>query len=223
MLEAKAFLLSPAELGVVISLKHTRQRAVLTHGPFFASVCTRLCQYVIWGFGNGLKKRRKTKTQVAQNPESIEPQGFPGCIFFGNKRQNRRTSERMSFCFGFRRPKGGSTLQRSNCSAEAPARGCRLADAAAPLRGPAGFAAGAPPAGRRFRQNGRTMSARPFLCLHKRERSICRHPAVRPSASRRAAGPWPGSRRPRRRRRRPPGPGRWAGTCCSAWGWSAPA
>ena len=86
MLEAKAFLLSPAELGVVISLKHTRQRAVLTHGPFFASVCTRLCQYVIWGFGNGLKKRRKTKTQVAQNPESIEPQGFPGCIFFGNKR-----------------------------------------------------------------------------------------------------------------------------------------
>lgn len=90
MLEAKAFLLSPAELGVVISLKHTRQRAVLTHGPFFASVCTRLCQYVIWGFGNGLKKRRKTKTQVAQNPESIEPQGFPGCIFFGNKRQSRR-------------------------------------------------------------------------------------------------------------------------------------
>ena len=108
-------------------------------------------------------------------------------------------------------------------SAEAPARGCRLTDAADPLRGPAGFAAGAPPAGRRFRQNGRTMSARPFLCLHKRERSICRHPAVRPSASRRAAGPWPGSRRPRRRRRRPPGPGRWAGTCCSAWGWSAPA
>ena len=33
------------------------------------------------------KKRRKTKTQVAQNPESIEPQGFQGCIFFGNKRQ----------------------------------------------------------------------------------------------------------------------------------------
>lgn len=59
---------------------------MLTHGPFFASVCTRLCQYVIWGFGNGLKKRRKTKTQVAQNPESIEPQGFPVCIFFGNKR-----------------------------------------------------------------------------------------------------------------------------------------
>ena len=59
---------------------------MLTHGPFFVSVCTRLCQYVIWGFGNGLKKRRKTKTQVAQNPGSIEPQGFPGCIFFGNKR-----------------------------------------------------------------------------------------------------------------------------------------
>lgn len=103
MLEAKAFLLSPAELGVVISLKHTRQRAVLTHGPFFASVCTRLCQYVIWGFGNGLKKRRKTKTQVAQNPESIEPQGFPGCIFFGNKRQSRQnlriTIVIRRFCF----------------------------------------------------------------------------------------------------------------------------
>ena len=144
-------------------------------------------------------------------------------VDFNRPFQSRRTSFRMSFCFGFRRPKGGSTLQRSNCSAEAPARGCRLTDAADPLRGPAGFAAGAPPAGRRFRQNGRTMSARPFLCLHKRERAVCRHPAVRPSASRRAAGPWPGSRRPRRRRRRPPGPGRWAGTCCSAWGWSAPA
>ena len=144
-------------------------------------------------------------------------------VDFNRPFQNRRTSFRMSFSFGFRRPKGGSTLQQSNCSAEAPARGCRLTDAADPLRGPAGFAAGAPPAGRRFRQNGRTMSVRPFLCLHKRERSVCRHPAVRPSASRRAAGPWPGSRRPRRRRRRPPGPGRWVGTCCSAWGWSAPA
>ena len=164
--------------------------------------------------------KRKIEPQKPANPCDTR---LCSCIFSVNTRQNRRTSERMSFCFGFRRPKGGSTLQRSNCSAEAPARGCRLADAAAPLRGPAGFAAGAPPAGRRFRQNGRTMSARPFLCLHKRERSICRHPAVRPSASRRAAGPWPGSRRPRRRRRRPPGPGRWAGTCCSAWGWSAPA
>ena len=75
---------------------------MLTHGPFFASVCTRLCQYVIWGFGNGLKKRRKTKTQVAQNPESIEPQGFPVCIFFGNKRQKTCLHRRQVFYYQIR-------------------------------------------------------------------------------------------------------------------------
>ena len=45
-----------------------RQRAVLTHGPFFASVCTRLCQYVIWGFGNGLKKAQKNKNTSCAKP-----------------------------------------------------------------------------------------------------------------------------------------------------------
>ena len=41
----------------------------------------------IWWFGNGLKKRRKTKIQITQNLEFIGPQRFPGRIFFGNKTQ----------------------------------------------------------------------------------------------------------------------------------------
>ena len=171
----------------------------------------------------GFRLRQKRSYGAKAPPHCVGPHILPASIVLRCSKKERHLLSADVFLFLFRRPKGGSTLQRSNCSAEAPARGCRLTDAADPLRGPAGFAAGAPPAGRRFRQNGRTMSARPFLCLHKRERSVCRHPAVRPSASRRAAGPWPGSRRPRRRRRRLPGPGRWAGTCCSAWGWSAPA
>ena len=57
------------------------------HGPFFASVCIRICQYVNMGGRKWPEKRRKTKIQIAKNLESVGPQGFPECIFFGNKRQ----------------------------------------------------------------------------------------------------------------------------------------
>lgn len=50
----------------------------------FFHICLK-ASLSVWGFGNGLKKHRKAKIQIAQNLESIGPQGFPGCIFFSNK------------------------------------------------------------------------------------------------------------------------------------------
>lgn len=64
--------------------------------------------------------------QAADYPLQVEPAQVLGfdcglgaglriCIFFGNKTQNKRTSaKQMSFYFGFRRSKGGSTLRAFN-------------------------------------------------------------------------------------------------------------
>ena len=70
------------------SLELCFRQEVFTMGGADAQSFFHIClkaSLSVWGFGNGLKKHRKAKIQIAQNLESIGPQGFPGCIFFSNK------------------------------------------------------------------------------------------------------------------------------------------